>query len=96
MQREGLQWLVACGVVLDGHLGGSTVDRFVAGLPAWRALPVEAWELVYAVRALLSEGSAADVTGPIEELSQRMREAVAESRVERVRGTIVPVRRTAS
>jgi hypothetical protein len=43
MQPRGLQWLVACGVVLDGLLAGSTVDRFVAGLPAWRALPVDAW-----------------------------------------------------
>jgi hypothetical protein len=46
-------------------------------------------QLVSNLRALLPEGSAADVTRPIEDLSQRIREAVAESRVERARGTIM-------
>jgi hypothetical protein len=35
--------LVASGLLLDGLLAGSTVDRFVAGWPAWRHVGVVAW-----------------------------------------------------
>lgn len=44
MSRGGaLTWLVAVGLLLDGLLAGSTVDRFVAGWPAWKHLGVTAW-----------------------------------------------------
>jgi hypothetical protein len=46
-------------------------------------------QLVSNLRALLPEGPSADVTGPIEDLSQGIRDAVAESRVERARGAIM-------
>jgi hypothetical protein len=35
--------LIALGLLLDGLLAGSTVDRAVAGWPAWRHLGVVAW-----------------------------------------------------
>jgi hypothetical protein len=41
--RRALLWIVAAGVVLDGLLAGSTVDRFVAGWPSWKRVGVAAW-----------------------------------------------------
>jgi hypothetical protein len=34
---------VTAGVLFDGLLAGSTVDRFVAGVPAWKHVGVVAW-----------------------------------------------------
>jgi hypothetical protein len=46
-------------------------------------------QLVSDLQALLPAGPAADVTRPIEDLSRRLRDVVADNRIERVRGAIM-------
>lgn len=42
-RHRALRAFVAAGLLLDGLLAGSTVDRFVAGWPAWKHVGVNAW-----------------------------------------------------
>jgi len=63
--NRALAWLVAAGALLDGLLAGSTVDRFVAGLPAWRQVGVVAWA-DYSRHADLGYGSSSIPCWPSE------------------------------